>query len=65
MELLSTWCCAAAFFSASGAALLQEVADGKINVQSACAPHTQYIVGESFMSYIDSRLSVRFEFPQQ
>jgi hypothetical protein len=28
---------AAAFFSASDAALLQEAADGKINVQSACA----------------------------
>jgi hypothetical protein len=30
-------CRAAAFFSASGAALSQKVADGKINVQSACA----------------------------
>jgi hypothetical protein len=28
--------CAAAFFSASGAALSQQVADGKINIQSAC-----------------------------
>jgi hypothetical protein len=41
-KLLSTWCRAAAFFSASGAALSQEVADGKINVQSACALNTQY-----------------------
>jgi hypothetical protein len=40
-ELLGTWCCAAAaFFSASGAALSQEVADGKIDVQSACALNT-------------------------
>jgi hypothetical protein len=33
---------AAAFFSASGTALLQEVADSKINVQSACTLDTQY-----------------------
>jgi hypothetical protein len=39
-ELLSTWCHAAAFFSASGEALLQEVPDGKMNVQSACALDT-------------------------
>jgi hypothetical protein len=32
-ELLSTRCRAETFFSASGTALLQEVADGKINVQ--------------------------------
>jgi hypothetical protein len=32
-ELLSTWCRAAAFFSTSGVALSQEVADGKINIQ--------------------------------
>jgi hypothetical protein len=31
---------AEAFFSASGTALSQEVADGKINVQSACAVNT-------------------------
>jgi hypothetical protein len=42
-ELLSTWCCAVAFFLVSGAALSQEVADGKINVQSACAVNTRYI----------------------
>jgi hypothetical protein len=29
-----------AFFSTSGAALSQEVADGKMNVQSACALNT-------------------------
>jgi hypothetical protein len=34
---------AAALFSASDAALSQEVADGKINVQSACALNTVYI----------------------
>jgi hypothetical protein len=34
----------AAFFSASGAALSQEVADGKFNVQSACALITRYIL---------------------
>jgi hypothetical protein len=34
---------AAAFFLASDALLLQEVADGKINVQSACALNTMYI----------------------
>jgi hypothetical protein len=32
-ELFSTWCRAVAFFSASGTALSQEVADRKINVQ--------------------------------
>jgi hypothetical protein len=32
----------AAFFSATGAALSQEVADGKINVQTACALNTLY-----------------------
>jgi hypothetical protein len=42
MELLSTWCCMAAFFSASGVVLSQEVADSKINVQSACALDTRY-----------------------
>jgi hypothetical protein len=42
-EILDTWCRAAAFFSASGAALSQEVADGQINVQSACALDTRYI----------------------
>jgi hypothetical protein len=31
-----------AFFSASGAVCLQEVADGKINIQSTCALGTQY-----------------------
>jgi hypothetical protein len=40
-ELLSTWCHAATFFSASGAALSQEFANGKINVQSAGALCTQ------------------------
>jgi hypothetical protein len=40
-ELLRMWCRAAAFFSASGADLSQEVADGKINVQSACAMGTR------------------------
>jgi hypothetical protein len=40
MELLSTRCRMAAFFSASGAELLQKVANGKINVQSACALDT-------------------------
>jgi hypothetical protein len=34
----------AAFLSASGAALSQEVADGKINVQSACALNMVYVV---------------------
>jgi hypothetical protein len=43
MELLSMWCRAAAFFSASSAALLQEVADGKIKVRSACTLNTQDI----------------------
>jgi hypothetical protein len=33
---------AAALFLANGAALSQEVADGKINVQSACALNTLY-----------------------
>jgi hypothetical protein len=33
---------AAAFFSASGPSLSQEVADGKINVQSACPLNTMY-----------------------
>jgi hypothetical protein len=33
-----------AFFSASGAALSQEVADGKISVQSPCALNTVYIL---------------------
>jgi hypothetical protein len=42
-ELLSTWRQAAAFLSASGAALSQEVADGKYNVQSHCALNTRYI----------------------
>jgi hypothetical protein len=32
-----------AFFSASDASLLQEVADGKISVQSACALNTVYM----------------------
>jgi hypothetical protein len=36
------WCCAAAFFLASGAALSQEVANSKINVQSACTLNTEY-----------------------
>jgi hypothetical protein len=43
MELLTMWCSMAAFFLASGAALSQEVADGKINVQSACALNTQHV----------------------
>jgi hypothetical protein len=34
---------AASFFSANGAALSQQIADGKINVQSACALSTRYI----------------------
>jgi hypothetical protein len=37
-RLLSTWCRAGAFFSASGAAL----SDGKMNVQSVCALNTRY-----------------------
>jgi hypothetical protein len=37
MALLSTRFRAAAFFSASGAALSQEVADCKLDVQSICA----------------------------
>jgi predicted nucleic acid binding AN1-type Zn finger protein len=37
---------AAAFFSASGAALSQEVTDGKMNVQSACALDTRYFCGQ-------------------
>jgi hypothetical protein len=36
MELLNTRCRTSAFFSASGAALSQEVGDGKINVKSSC-----------------------------
>jgi hypothetical protein len=35
--------CAAAFFSASGAALSQEVADGKMNVQAACSLNMVYM----------------------
>jgi hypothetical protein len=42
MELLSTWCCTAAFFSASGVALSLEAADSKINDQSACSLDTRY-----------------------
>jgi hypothetical protein len=42
-ELLSTWCSAAALFSTTGAALSEEVTDGKINVQSACALHTRQL----------------------
>lgn len=38
---------AAAFFSASGAALSQEVDDSKINVQSACALTTVYVATAS------------------
>jgi hypothetical protein len=34
---------ATAFFSASYAALSQEVANGKINVQAACALNTVYM----------------------
>jgi hypothetical protein len=34
---------AAVFFSAGGTALSQEVADSKINVQSACALNTVYM----------------------
>jgi hypothetical protein len=41
-ELLNAWCRAATFFSASGAALSQEVADGKINIKSASALNTRY-----------------------
>jgi hypothetical protein len=41
MEILSMWHCAAAFFSTSGTGLSQEDADGKINVQSACALDTR------------------------
>jgi hypothetical protein len=41
-EVFSTWCRAVAFFSASVAALSQEVADGKINAQSASALNTRY-----------------------
>jgi hypothetical protein len=41
-ELLITWC-RAAFFSTSGAALSQEVANGKINVKLACALNIRYI----------------------
>jgi hypothetical protein len=40
-ELLNKGCRAAVFFSASGAALSQKVADGKINVQSDCALETR------------------------
>jgi hypothetical protein len=43
-ELLITWRRAQAFLTASGAALSEEVADGKINVQSACALNTRYNV---------------------
>jgi hypothetical protein len=43
IRLLSTWCRAAEFLSASGAALSQEVADGKMNVKSACALNIRYI----------------------
>jgi hypothetical protein len=42
-ELLSTWCRAVEFFSASGAALSQEAANGKINVQSVCALDIRYM----------------------
>jgi hypothetical protein len=41
-ELHSTQRRAAAFFSGRGVALSQEVADGKINVQSACDLNTRY-----------------------
>jgi hypothetical protein len=43
MELLSSWCCAAAFFSACDTMLLQEVAGGKISVQSDYALNTRYV----------------------
>jgi hypothetical protein len=42
IRLLSTWCRAAAFFSASGAALSQEVPTVKMNVESAYALNTWY-----------------------
>jgi hypothetical protein len=45
----------AAFFSASGAALSQQVANGKINVQSACALITWYV------SYLDVVLYVTWD----
>jgi hypothetical protein len=35
--------CVALFSSASGPALSQEAADGKINVQSACSLNTVYV----------------------
>jgi hypothetical protein len=50
MELLSTWCLAAAFFLVSDAVLSQEVADGKIKVQSACAAF-YFITNESSMMW--------------
>jgi hypothetical protein len=40
IRLLSTWCRAATFFSASGASTLAESSDGKMNVRSACALNT-------------------------
>jgi hypothetical protein len=40
---------AAAFFSASDAALSQQVADGKITVHSACALITRYIPVNSIL----------------
>jgi hypothetical protein len=41
-----------AFFSASGPSLLQEVADGKINVQSVCALNTVYMVEPSLCNAV-------------
>jgi hypothetical protein len=44
---------AQAFLSASDAAVSQEVADGKISIQSACAQNTRYIVIHKKMQCIN------------
>jgi hypothetical protein len=54
--LSDVWCRMAAFFSAKCEAISQEVADGKINVQSACVLNTQYIGYD--ICHIDTMLQI-------
>jgi hypothetical protein len=42
IRLLSTWCCAAAFFLGKWRSSFAGNSDGKMNVQSACAVNTRY-----------------------
>jgi hypothetical protein len=41
-----------AFLSASDAVVLQEVFDGRISIQQACALNTQYLKFESMKYYV-------------